>query len=181
MNLLFLEKGVEKLDKEKKSYSENEDSSRILPCHRIVRDLNGLSDQALIGSLKFNFEVMGMPPGFICRPVEQHCFGLYLHGCWYHLKAYPDVYEGKNVLENLDVNILQEKVLRPVFGILDPIRDERIFLMDSSVTLEEMQQIADRNQGALFVLYPPSEEQLREIREKGFSIPVMTYCREKKN
>ena len=155
---------------------ERKGFGKILPCHRIVRDLNGLSEQAFVGSLKFHFEVLGMPPGFICRPVEQHCFGLYLQGHWYHLKAYPDVYEGKTLLDALDVTILQDKVMRPVLGITDPLTDERIYLMDNSVTLEQMQQIADKSGGALFVLYPPSEEQLREIQKNGLSLPVRTCC-----
>ena len=43
--------------------------------------------------------------------------GMYVDGQWYHLKAWPDIYDKKDVVGQLDVSILQEKVLRPVLGI----------------------------------------------------------------
>ena len=85
----------------------------ILPYNRVVRDLNGLTVKAFLGALKFNFELMLMP-GFPCKPVEKHCMGMYVDGQWYHLKAWPDVYEKKDVVGQLDVSILQEKVLSPI-------------------------------------------------------------------
>ena len=78
--------------------------------------------------MKFNFELMAMP-GFPCKPVEKHCFGLYVDGEWFHLKAYPDIYAGKDSVGQLDVSILQDKVLGPVLGISDPRTDERICFM----------------------------------------------------
>ena len=71
------------------------DQLTILPYHRIVKDLKGMEPKAFIGSMKFNFELMAMP-GFPCKPVEKHCFGLYVDGEWFHLKAYPDVYAKKD-------------------------------------------------------------------------------------
>ena len=49
-------------------------------------------------------------------------------------------------------------------------------MVDNQVILEQMQQIADKSGGALFVLYPPSREQLREIQENGLTLPVRTCC-----
>ena len=97
----------------------------ILPYHRIVTDLNGITEKAFIGSLKFNFELMLMP-GFPCKPVEKHCMGMYTGGQWYHLKAWKDVYENKDEIAQLDVSILQDKVLRPVLGIEEPTADKRL-------------------------------------------------------
>ena len=51
---------------------------------------------------------------------------MYVDGQWYHLKAWPDVYEKKDVVGQLDVSILQEKVLSPILGIEDPRTDQRI-------------------------------------------------------
>ena len=88
----------------------------ILPYNRVVRDLNGLTVKAFLAAMKFHFELMLMP-GFPCKPVEKHCMGMYVDGQWYHLKAWPDVYEKKDVVGQLDVSILQEKVLSPILGL----------------------------------------------------------------
>lgn len=95
------------------------DQLTILSYNRVVRDLNGMDEHAFIASLKFNFELMIMP-GFPCKPVEKHCMGMYVGGNWYHLKAWEDVYAKKDVVGQLDVSILQEKVLSPILGIGDP-------------------------------------------------------------
>lgn len=68
------------------------DQLTILPYNRVVEDLNGLDEKAFIGSLKFHYELMLMP-GFPCKPVEEHCMGMYVGGEWYHLKAWKDLYE----------------------------------------------------------------------------------------
>ena len=131
------------------------DQLTILPYHRIVKDLKGMEPKAFIGSMKFNFELMAMP-GFPCKPVEKHCFGLYVDGEWFHLKAYPDIYAKKDSVGQLDVSILQDKVLGPVLGIEDPRTDERICFMGGNHRLKDLAAVADETGGAAFAMYPTS-------------------------
>jgi uncharacterized protein (DUF1015 family) len=142
----------------------------ILPYNRVVRDLNGLDEKAFIGSMKFNFELMLMP-GFPCKPVEKHCVGMYTGGQWYHLKAWPDVYEGKDVVGQLDVSILQDKVLRPILGIEDPRTDKRIRFVGGIHKASKLAEIADETGGVAFVMYPTSMEDLMKIADAGELMP----------
>lgn len=142
----------------------------ILPYNRIVKDLNGLTVKAFLGALKFNFELMLMP-GFPCKPVEKHCMGMYVDGQWYHLKAWPDIYDKKDVVGQLDVSILQEKVLRPVLGIEDPRTDQRISFVGGSHKAAELAEIADRTGGVAFVMYPTSMEDLMKIADENKLMP----------
>ena len=142
----------------------------ILPYHRIVKDLKGMEPKAFIGSMKFNFELMAMP-GFPCKPVEKHCFGLYVDGEWFHLKAYPDVYAKKDSVGQLDVSILQDKVLGPVLGIEDPRTDERICFMGGNHKLKDLAAAADETGGAAFAMYPTSMEELMAIADEGKLMP----------
>ena len=142
----------------------------ILPYHRIVKDLKGMEPKAFIGSMKFNFELMAMP-GFPCKPVEKHCFGLYVDGEWFHLKAYPDVYAKKDSVGQLDVSILQDKVLEPVLGIEDPRTDERICFMGGNHKLKDLAAAADETGGAAFAMYPTSMEELMAIADEGKLMP----------
>lgn len=64
--------------------------------------------------------------------------GMYVGGNWYHLKAWEDVYEKKDVVGQLDVSILQEKVLTPILGIGDPRTDQRIRFVGGSHKLSEL-------------------------------------------
>lgn len=142
----------------------------ILPYNRVVRDLNGLDEKAFLGSLKFNFELMLMP-GFPCKPVEKHCMGMYVGGEWYHLKAWSDVYEKEDVIGQLDVSILQKKVLSVVLGIEDPRTDQRISFVGGSHKLAELAQMADKTGGVAFAMYPTSMEDLMKIADEGKLMP----------
>ena len=142
----------------------------ILPYNRVVHDLNGLTVKAFLAALKFNFELMLMP-GFPCKPVEKHCMGMYVDGQWYHLKAWPDVYEGKDVVTQLDVSILQDKVLNPVLGIQAPRTDQRISFVGGSHKAVELAQMADKTGGVAFVMYPTSMEDLMKIADESRLMP----------
>lgn len=142
----------------------------ILPYNRVVLDLNGMEERAFLGSLKFNFELMLMP-GFPCKPVEKHCMGMYLAGEWYHLRAWEDVYAKKDIVGQLDVSILQEKILGPVLGISDPRTDNRIRFVGGVKKPQELQALADQNGGVAFIMYPTSMEDLMAIADEGKLMP----------
>lgn len=142
----------------------------ILPYHRIVTDLNGITEKAFIGSLKFNFELMLMP-GFPCKPVEKHCMGMYTGGQWYHLKVWKDVYEKKDEISQLDVSILQDKVLRPVLGIEEPTTDKRLRFAGGNMKLRQLQEMADETGGVAFVMFPVEMEDIMKIADEGKLMP----------
>ena len=127
-------------------------------------------EHAFIASLKFNFELMIMP-GFPCKPVEKHCMGMYVGGNWYHLKAWEDVYEKKDVVGQLDVSILQEKVLTPILGIGDPRTDQRIRFVGGSHKLSELAEIADKTGGVAFAMFPTAMEDLMQIADENKLMP----------
>lgn len=146
------------------------DQLTILPYNRVVKDLNGLNEKAFIGSLKFNFELMLMP-GFPCKPVEKHSIGMYTGGEWYHLKAWEDVYADKDIVGQLDVSILQEKVLSPILGIKDPRTDNRICFVGGNQKLTNLAAAADQTGGVAFAMYPTSMEDLMQIADEQKLMP----------
>lgn len=142
----------------------------ILPYNRVVKDLNGLTVKAFLASMKFHFELMLMP-GFPCKPVEKHTLGMYVDGEWYHLKMWTDVYENKDVVGQLDVSILQEKVLAPILGIEDPRTDHRVSFVGGNHKASELAKMADETGGVAFVMYPTSMEDLMKIADENKLMP----------
>lgn len=144
---------------------------KILPYNRAVKGLDPMTEKAFLGAVKFNFELMVVPGGFAVQPFEKHCFGMYLGKEWYHLKAWPDVYENKNEVEGLDVSILQKKILEPLLKIQDPTADERLVFKGGPKTVKELMQIADDTQGVAFQLYPVSIEEIMKAADAGLIMP----------
>ena len=146
------------------------DQLTILAYNRVVRELNGQSVEDVLEKIKENFD-MTIVPGFPAKPVEKHCFGMYLDGFWYLLKAKPELYEGKDVVGQLDSQILQDVVLGPVLGIGDPRTDKRIKFVGGSHKLRELQTLADETRGVAFALYPTSMEDLMQIADESKLMP----------
>mgnify|MGYP000027549984 FL=1 len=96
---------------------------------------------------------------------------MYVGGEWYHLKAWEDIWQDKDVVAQLDVSLLQDKVLAPVLGIKDPRTDQRIRFVGGNHKLRELQEMADETGGVAFALYPTSMEELMQIADEGRLMP----------
>ena len=60
------------------------DEMRILDYNRVVRDLNGLTPQALLARIRESFEVEELPAGR--SPPQPETFAMYLDNRWYELR-----------------------------------------------------------------------------------------------
>mgnify|MGYP002768221206 FL=1 len=84
---------------------------------------------------------------------------------------WADIYAKKDVVGQLDVSILQEKVLAPILGIGDPRTDQRIRFVGGSHKLGELAQIADSTGGIAFAMFPTSMEDLMQIADENKLMP----------
>jgi uncharacterized protein (DUF1015 family) len=146
------------------------DQLKILDYNRLVKDLNGLTEQEILRMIREKFDIF--PGAELKSPTRQHEFGMYLGGRWYRLAAKETAWDGKDLVGGLDVSILQNNLLMPVFGIVDPRTDDRIKFAGGIQSVEEMQRLVDWGRYAVaFALYPPTVEQLMKIADSGFIMP----------
>lgn len=151
------------------------DQLNILAYHRVVKDLGGLPERMFLKKVKQDFELLVIE-GFACKPVEKHTIGMYMGGEWYLLQAHPDTYEDQDIVGQLDVSILQDKLLEPVLKIADPRTDQRIMFVGGSHKLAELAEIADKTGGVAFAMFPTSMEDLMTIAdEKKLMPPKSTW------
>lgn len=142
----------------------------ILGYHRVVSDLNGMDTRQFLRMLAVDFEILVMS-GYRCKPMEKHCFGMYLEGEWYHLRAREGSYSAKDPVEALDVSILQKNVLNRLLGISDPRTDSRLSFVGGSRKLQEIEEMTDASGGVAFTLYPTQIEELMAIADQGEIMP----------
>ena len=75
-------------------------------------------------------------------------------------------------MEGLDVSILQNEVLCPIFGIQNPKTDERMEFVGGIRGLEVLKEIVDNEEGAAaFAMYPTSLEELLRVADAGRLMP----------
>ncbi|MCL1798764.1 MAG: DUF1015 family protein [Eggerthellaceae bacterium] len=141
----------------------------ILDYNRVVKDLNGLSLEELLGRIGECFEVSG-PQEAPAKPASKGSFGMYVEGSWYRLDikgaCVPD-----DPVAGLDVSVLQDRLLAPVLGIEDPRTDERIDFVGGVRGLAELERRVETDMAVAFALFPPSIEELFAVADEGQLMP----------
>ncbi len=142
---------------------------QILPYHRVLKDLNGLTPEGLLKKLDATFILTDDGATATARPRE---LGLYLSGHWHTLNVRPRFAATSDPAERLDVALLQSHVLAPVFGIDDPRTSKRINFVGGIRGTAELQKLVDRGDYACaFSLFPTRIEDLMSIADAGGIMP----------
>jgi uncharacterized protein (DUF1015 family) len=143
-----------------------DDQVQVLPYHRLVKDLNGKTASSLLAELQASFEFVDGPP----QPTSKGHVGLYLEGTWKTF-VLPS-FSGASPLDNLDCNVLQEKVLTPLLGIGDPRTDQRIDFVGGIRGTQELEKRVDSGAAAVaFSMYPVSVADLFAVSDAGEIMP----------
>ncbi len=145
------------------------DQMRILAYNRALKDLNGLDAAGLLEKLGAVFEIGS--PG-LAEPGAKNELGLYLEGQWHSLRFRRELAETEDPVAGLDVALLQDHVLGPVFGIEDPRTSERIDFVGGIRGTAELEKMVDGGDYACaFSMFPTSIEDLMAIADRGGLMP----------
>jgi uncharacterized protein (DUF1015 family) len=143
------------------------DQLRILPYHRVVRDLNGMSADRFVAELSRHVKVA--PGGD--RPARQGEVSMYVAGRWHRLDLNAGA-PAARLLDTLDGNVLQERVLRPVLGIGDIRTDARIDFVGGARGTRVLEQRVDSGAMAVaFSMHPVSIDDLMRVSDAGEIMP----------
>ena len=146
----------------------------IIDYNRVVKDLNGLSDEEFLNAISQNF-IIEEKGTEIYRPEKLHNFSLYLSGKWYSLTAKEGTYNDSDPIGVLDVTISSDLILRDILNIHDLRSDKRIDFVGGIRGLGELKKRVDSGEMAMaLALYPVSMEQLINIADTGNIMPPKT-------
>jgi uncharacterized protein (DUF1015 family) len=146
----------------------------IIDYNRLVKDLNGLTNEEFINKLRdvFTIEEKGTS---VYKPVSLHNFSMYLDGKWYSLTARQGNYDDSDPIGVLDVTILSLLVLDKILNIKDLRTSDRIDFVGGIRGLGELKKRVDSGEmKAAFALYPVSMKQLIDIADSGNIMPPKT-------
>lgn len=147
---------------------------KIIDYNRVVKDLNGLSEDEFLAKLQDNFEVEDMGTE-IYNPESLHVFSVYLGGKWYKLTTKEGRYNDNDPIGVLDVTISSDLILRDILGITDLRSDKRIDFVGGIRGLGELKQRVDSGEMKVAVaLYPVTMTQLMNIADSGNIMPPKT-------
>ena len=147
----------------------DEQELAIMDYNRVVKDLNGMSTQEVLNKLKDAGELteIGNEP---YKPDKKGDVGVYIDGLWYRLR-FKEELRFKDPVKGLDVSILQDNILEPLFGIEDPKTDKRIDFIGGIRGLKELERRCREDCKIAFAMYPTSITELFGVADAGRLMP----------
>ena len=142
----------------------------IMDYNRVVKDLNGLSEEAFFNKIKSIFNIEDSPSQV--KPSKKAELGLYIGKKWYKLNFKDEYLKTDDPVEVLDVAMLQKYVLDAILGIEDPRTSNRIDFIGGIRGLNELERRVDSGEMVLaFSMFPTSVDELINIADAGKVMP----------
>ena len=146
----------------------------VIDYNRVVRDLNGLTEEQFLDALRADFEVEDKGTE-IYKPCKLHNFSLYLGGHWYSLSAKAGRFDDSDPIGVLDVTISSNLILDKILGIKDLRSDKRIDFVGGIRGLGELKRRVDSGEMKVaLALYPVTMQQIINIADSGNIMPPKT-------
>ena len=139
----------------------------VLPYNRVVRDLNGMTEETFLEALGRCGELVETDQP---EPDRSCTFGVRVGGKWWMLAVDEGTVDWSDSIASLDVSILQDRVLTPLLGIGDPRTDERIEFVGGIRGMEELERRAAPS-GVAFALHATSMDQLLAVSDDSKCMP----------
>ena len=146
------------------------DQVRILPYNRVMRDLGGVSAEALLRRAQVPFEVSPLDAAEM--DAEPKGIRLYLEGRWYELVPRPVTFDPKDPVARLDADILQFAILAPILRVEDPRRDERLKFIGGDKGAADLEALVNGGRfKCAFSLRPVKVEEIMAVADAGGTMP----------
>ena len=149
-------------------YFKSEDLA-IMDYNRLIADYNGKTKEELLSEISEKFDIEKKDA--IYHPEMKHTFGMYIDKEWYKLTAKNGTFDESDPVDRLDVSILQNNVINPVFGIEDPRTDKRIDFVGGIRGLEELERRCTIDMQIAFSMFPTTLDDLMDIADAGKVMP----------
>ena len=140
----------------------------IMDYNRVVKDLNGNSSEELLnkfsklGTLKEEKKAV--------KPARKGTVGIFIDNKWYSLKFDKELIP-KGPVEGLDVSVLQNNVISPIFNITDPRTDRRIDFVGGIRGLGELERRVANDCAIAFSMHPTSISELFDVADANLLMP----------
>ncbi len=148
-----------------------DDELFIMDYNRVIRDLNGRSPSDFLREAAERFDVTEIRENQEKRPAERGTFSMYLDGRWYCCRIREADRKTGNPVADLDVSVLQDKLLAPVLGIREPKTDRRIDFVGGIRGIKELERRCRKDCAAAFAMYPTDIRDLFAVADAGLLMP----------
>ncbi|MDB6058018.1 MAG: hypothetical protein JWO95_1862 [Verrucomicrobiales bacterium] len=142
--------------------------------NRVLKDFNGTDAAGLMKKLE---KVFTFGSQSTAQPTKKHDLSLYVNGKWHALTFKPELTKIAKGIDGLDVSLLQNHVLAPIFGIDDPRTSKKINFVGGIRGTGELEKLVNSGEYACaFSMFPTSITDLMTIADQdGIMPPKSTW------
>ena len=142
---------------------------QILAYNRTVKDLNGMSKEAFLDSVSTQFSISEKANP---EPPKRGHWSMYLDGKWYGLQLSPAATLPAGTVAQLDVSVLQDRLLDPILGIKDVRTDKRVDFIGGLRGTKELERLVNEGNAAVaFSLFPTTVGELLMVSDANEIMP----------
>lgn len=148
----------------------DESALQILEFNRLIKSLNGKTEEQIIAEIKPHFEVISLHGAQV--PQMEHEITMCIKGNWYSLACKEHVIDHNHPVNRLDAEILTRYILQPILGIQDLKTSDNIEFIGGTTPVENLEQkIEDGTHELAFFLYPVKMEDVVRVADNQMIMP----------
>ena len=145
------------------------DEAKIFDYNRVVRDLNGLSEEKFLELISEKFIINREDRPF--KPIKNKQFGMYHENKWYSIE-YKELLKNNSIIDNLDINILNNFIFKKYLNIKDVNNDERIRFIAGCHGLEALEKKVNENKDSVaFSIFPSDVTDVMSVADNKLTMP----------
>ncbi len=149
------------------SFPESE--MNILDYNRLIKNTVKVTIDEVMRKLDEHFEVALVEDAY--KPYANNHFGMYTNHQWYSLRL-RDLKIKEDPVKALDVSMLHNLILEPVFGIGDERTDPNIDFVGGARGMEGLElRVDSKEMDFAFSLYPTPIKALIDVANSGMIMP----------
>jgi uncharacterized protein (DUF1015 family) len=152
------------------AYLIDEQKLEILEFQRLVKHLNGLTSESFLKACEEHFEIEELKKAR--RPLQRHEIVCLLGREAYSFKVKEAIASEKDVVKQLDAQILTDYILTPILGIEDLKTSRDIDFIPGNKELKKVVDLVKKDDFKVgFLLYPASINEVKEVADQGGIMP----------
>ncbi|GAB4260377.1 MAG: DUF1015 domain-containing protein [Vicingaceae bacterium] len=147
-----------------------ENDIKIFPFNRIVQIPKKLTSKEILDRISHHFNVHKVDSGF--NPLKKHEIAMLLEGNWYKLTPLNKLLKTKKVADKLDVALINNYLLTPIFNIKDFKKDKKVQYKEGSKGFQTVEKAINNDPRKIgFVFYEVTPKDLKKVADNNETMP----------
>lgn len=143
----------------------------ILDYNRVLKDYNGKTVEEIFKEIEKSFTIRKLDKGESPKPKAKGHYSFLIELEWYEVIIRPELVDNTDPVKSLDVELLTNYCLTPIFGIKDLRNDERIDFVGGMRGIPELELRCKKDCKIAIAVYPIQIDELFKVADAGLIMP----------